>query len=395
MPELEQQLQRLAAAVLDDVEPVTAEEAAGRGGRRSPHRLALVALGVAAAVALVAAVLAVRDDTHTVDTVGPGGGRTISWADLLALVPDTPETRSSLRIGDPARYLELAGRPPLGPAASDEDLGELPLSTPLFQHEPADLRAELGFDARAVDQVVLAGRPPTRTEILRGRFDREAMAAAVAADPVWSPLLEERVYAGVEFWSWGADYELNAVFSPLRGPGESARLALVDDVAVWAGGDPELEAVLDAVAGRTGSLADDPDHVLAAEEADRRSMVEGEFWVRADVLAQRAQGPGMTSCVPSPCPPDPEPLPEEHVPLVQLSGSAVAPGGGDLPVAVLVYPDEEAATAATDPVRRALDARGEHMAGQDPDVPVDEDVAFEVVGRALVVVGSTHLFFPL
>lgn len=386
MPELEQQLQRLAAAVLDDVEPVTAGEVAGRAGRRSPNRLALVAIGVAAAVALVAAVLAVRDDTHTVDTVGPGGGRTVSWADLLALVPDTPESRPSLRITDLARYRELSG------AEAGAGLSSL-LGGDLYGNPPAEIRAELGFDASAVDQFVQWGRPPEGVTVTRGRVDRAAVARAVAADPLWSPLLEERSYEGVDFWSWGADYELNAVFSPLRGPGQSARLALVGDLVLWTYGDPELEASIDAAAGRASTLADDDDLRLAAEHADAAAMVTGDVWTRDELLQ------AQESCVPAPC--TGPSVPEEHLPVVLLSGLTVEPGEvPDEPrdeawrgVTVLVYEDEDAANAAVEPLQRFDAERRADMADDEPRPPAGT-TSLEVVGR-VVVAESSFLFPPL
>jgi hypothetical protein len=382
MPDLEQQLQRFATAVLDDVEPVTVAEVAGM--RRRRPGLVVVAVGVAAAVALVAAVLVVRrQDTEELNLVGPGS--TTGWVGALAAVPDTPETRSSIiRLEDIGRARALTGRPVLGPEASDDQVaGEEFLllggnSTSFFLNSvPAELRAELGFDSREADQVLEWGNPPGRMTVLRGRFDRAAIATAVETDRYWSGLLEEREYGGVSFWSWGADYALNTVFSPIRGAGNSARLALVDDRVLWTAGDPELEATIDALYRRRPSLADDPDWRLAAEVADERSLVAGRF-------TGREVPHGL--CMPAPC--DPPPLPEAAAPIVSVSGWTTRAEGGNRFVVILVYPSEAEAEAAVDPVRRTMEEMRE--AFQTPPA----DPTFEVDGRVLVVDDSGMLLPP-
>lgn len=370
MPDLEAQLRSFADAVLADVEPVTAGEVAGRRPGRS--RLLVAAVGVAAAVALVAAVLAARDDTQTVDTVGPAGSD--SLVQLLGLVPETLG-HDRLRIDDLARA-RAAGLDP-GSVGGNE----------LFSHSATEIRAELGFDHEVVDQVVGLGLPPNRVTVARGRFDRAAIAAAVAADPIWSPLLEERTYEGVTFWSWGEDYSLNDRFSGLRGPGQSARLALVDDVVVWAWGDPELEAVLDAMAGRVPTLADDPDFRFAAEQADRFGLTDGSFSTRERMVQGRRDAESSdVSCSPSPCPEPVTPLPEEHLPLLAVDG--VADDGARRGVAVLVYADEPSADAALDDVQRVADHYWQRASTADdlpPGMPPLVEPTVRVDGRAVVV----------
>lgn len=390
MPDLDQQLRRFAAALLDDVDPVTVEDVVGRGRRRRPG-LVVVAVGVAAAVALVAAVIVVRrDDTQELNLVGPGGTR--SWVALLAAVPDTPGARSSeVRVLDAERARLIAGRPPLGPDASDAAVAaELRiLGTPgsyseVLGNAPSDVRAEIGFDVREVDQAVGWGAPPGRVTVVRGRIDRDTVQSAVEADPYWSSMLEEREYEGVPFWSWGEDYGLNTVFSPLRGPGQSARLALVDELAVWTHGDPELEATLDTVAGRSPSLADDPDYRAAAELADRLALVSATIRPRSQLLGTQRLPEGS----------GPEEVPDSALPLVLLHGHTMV-DGTHMSFAALVYASQEDAEAALPHVERfEAEVRAENeasaAAGGEEVTPVDPEFAVE--GRVLVVTDGGYLF---
>ncbi|HEX9995326.1 MAG TPA: hypothetical protein VGB14_20560 [Acidimicrobiales bacterium] len=394
MPDLDQQLRRFADAVLAGVEPVTVDEAAGRHARRRPP-LVLVAVGVAAAVALVAAVLVLRRDRgEELNLVGPGGAT--SWVALLERVPDTPNTRSGhISVTDPERGRLLAGRPPTGPDASDREvMADFEAATgsstgfgDLLGHPPSEVRAEIGLDLREVDQGVVAGTPPHRFTVLRGRFDPAAVRTAVQTDPYWSSMVQAREHEGVPFWSWGEDYDLNAIFSPIRGPGNSARLALVDDLAVWTAGDPELVATLDAVAGRGPSLADDPAYRAAAEQADRHALVEATIFDATALHEMREQEALPGGDVP-------EPVPDRAVPLVLLHGSTRVAGANQY-VTVLVYPTEDAAEAALPDVRRyeaEVRARGEAQAMTGGEDVPQQDPVFTVDGRVLVVTDGAWLF---
>lgn len=388
MPDLELDLRRYAAAVIDGVEPVAPAAVVGRE-RPASRRRTLVVAGLAALAAVVVAVVAVvawrRDEPQHVDAVGVAHDAEVSWVELFRLVPDTPDVRrGDVHVADAARARAEKGMtppPPSAPTAQvDAEIDYLfrrALRTRwlITTAHAADVhRAELGIDAREADQAISWGVPPEEVTVARGSFDPDAIEAAVMDDPVWSPVLSHREVEGGRMWSWGDDFELTDRMSPLRGSGRSARLAVVGDVAVWAAGDPSLDEALGALDDRLPDLADDPHVRLLAEEADRRMLVTATLRTKEGVLASHVQPDG--ECHPDPC--QAPHLDDRHLPEALLAGR----DSGE-PVVLFAYADAAAAAAAVEPVR-ALDEelrRLTRTGGEPPTITVE--------GRLLVLTGAT------
>lgn len=196
------------------------------------------------------------------------------WLDLLALVPDTAANRGFLLANDYAAAREAYGvdLPPddadldvvreyvlglIGPGRNG-GLSPSDLSGMGTRIDPGAWLLELGFSPVQVDADVLAGSPPEQVIALLGRFDPAAVEAAVTSDPEWSDLLEREEYQGVPYYSWGEDLKIDVKrVTATRRLGESIRVAVDDGSYRWAKTTAGIEALIDAGAGRAGSLADD------------------------------------------------------------------------------------------------------------------------------------------
>ncbi len=213
------------------------------------------------------------------------------WLELLALVPDTSDSRSCTVMNDYARFRAAFDIPLPGPNAGEDSLFQYYRQL-LFDEEgkargiaPADImgftrfpppvtetRTELGFSIADVDQDIWAGELGLAVEplqVLRGRFDQEAIDQAVHTDPLFSDLLERASYGGVDYYAWGADFEVYSDrASPVRPLGRGHRAALRGDYLYWSLTTEGLEAMLGASVGERGSLADLDDFRLLARGLD-------------------------------------------------------------------------------------------------------------------------------
>ena len=226
----------------------TALPGRSRGGR---SRSALWSLG-ALALGLCACTAAAKQVGTTAPvTVRPVGASvrlaqpvasTGVYVTLLGLIPDTPATRHEVTISNYARLRDSFGiAPPADPAdrAQREAYFTQLVAThargffPTFLSElgaegvQTNLAAYLGY--RRVDQDVSAGAPPSMFTAIRGSFDPDAAAAALAACAECPPP-QTAQYDGVTYYSWGDDFAVD-LQSALKPPafdrlGRGGRIAV-------------------------------------------------------------------------------------------------------------------------------------------------------------------------
>jgi hypothetical protein len=102
-----------------------------------------------------------------------------------------------------------------------------------------------------------------------GQFDSETVDKAVHADPVWSDVLETVSHNGVDYYSWGEDFQQDYQRSTdLRQLGVGYRLALYEDLLFWCAWTEGAEGMIDAAAGSVPSLADRADYGPIARAFD-------------------------------------------------------------------------------------------------------------------------------
>lgn len=292
-------LRDLLVAHVDDgaaTDAVWAEIVRGAGARRAARtRRRAVAVALLAAAAVLVAVLVVRIDaardegaqvvtepepvTDPTDGTEPG-----SWVRLLAHVPDVDVEDQVVSVFDLARARRDAGIEVLPPNPSEAEWSEHSMGT--FGHPdiltyafgtgvaPEELRAELGISPEQFDQVVTYNpRPGLNRYVALGRFDPDAIAAAVAADPQWSPMLEVREHRGVTYYRWGDDLRLYRK-SPARVLGNGGRLVVGDGWVSWTLTDAEAEATIDTSIDPAVSLATVGPLRSSAEDADALGLTQ-------------------------------------------------------------------------------------------------------------------------
>jgi hypothetical protein len=228
-----------------------------------------------------------RGNAHTEDPADGDPGRADGWVGLLAMLPDAPEARRDVRLNDheaAAAARERIRGPdtdldPRHPGSDTIAIGS-ELSGAHAGPDRADAwRDELGFDPADVAADATAGRPPEVYEVLRGRLDAAAVDDAVRRDPLWSDELEVTAHRDVTVYRWGDDHAQDLErTSPVRRIGQSARMALLDDVLLWATWTDGIEVMIDLAHGDGASLADDEQVasvVAAMEDAGAFSVVAG------------------------------------------------------------------------------------------------------------------------
>jgi hypothetical protein len=211
------------------------------------------------------------------------------WLDLLSQVPDTSQARAATVMNDYARFRAAFGVPLPDPTAGESALFDY-YRRLLFDKEgrasglaPADItgvtefpplldetRAQLGFSIADVDQDVWVGWEDGEHpfQVLRGRFDRQAIDQAVHADPASAGLLEAVSHTGVDYYRWAANSDADgAGTAKSLGPGHE--LASRGDYLYWSGAENGVETMIDAGLGVGGSLADVEGFRLLAQELDQ------------------------------------------------------------------------------------------------------------------------------
>lgn len=234
-------------------------------------------------------------DGPPLDSSGPigdwSGAEAASWVRLLASIPETANTRyAAITIIDLARAAERLDIDRPGARASDaavvDYLGDLAAQAGIVPAGPfgafgrsayADqIRTELGFDHRNIDQIVSAGTGARELTVARGSWDLESIQSAVTSDLTWSTLLTTDVDGPATVHRWGIDFDLDlSRFSPTRPAGHHRRLAIADDQLLWARYDDGISDAVDAIEGITRSLADVDDLVALAAIADEEQLFTG------------------------------------------------------------------------------------------------------------------------
>lgn len=235
----------------------------------------------------VSLILAFVLGTHACGGNGESGTAS-RWIDLLGQIPDTTETRHYVVMNDYARVREAFDiKLPKQDASETKLLAYLQqvmreeaepyprlrlFPAPIFATGPVPsppldgMMEDLGFTIASVDQDVRAGAEPVVFQVLRGRFDEEAVDRAVRNDPAFSDILEEASHLGVDYYVWGEDFAGDPEdASAGRPPGVGHRLAIHGEYVYWAASIDGLEAIIEAGAGQKPSLADDEAYRLLAE----------------------------------------------------------------------------------------------------------------------------------
>ena len=206
------------------------------------------------------------------------------FSDLLAGIPDTPDTRQSVIINDYAAVRGLLGLSPAGPDAvfpvliqyaidhigsREQNPDVIPTYTaegPFISGMGRDAfelsrsrREYLAFDGRNVDLSVEAGVVPFLLEVAHGRFDPAATAQALEACSECPPP-DIVTHNNVTFYSWGEDGQGN--LRGRNGPpafdhlGRGGRIAVTSDYVYRTVETPGMKALIDSRAGDGPTLAD-------------------------------------------------------------------------------------------------------------------------------------------
>ena len=235
---------------------------------------------------------------------GPG-----TFATLLALIPDTEDTRHVIWISDYARVRELFDielpadqadddlqdykRQILGfPGRSGErkdtgvSMGPFISGFKLHAIQTLERRDYLAFDARNVDQSIMTNSPEETTaravfEVVKGRFDAGATGRAIDRCSDCPPPLREE-YQGIEFYVWGEDLAVDSRkrFTPPAFDvyGRGGRIAVLDGYVLRTVETPGMKSLIDTHLSQRRSLADNPDMLLAAKAMDDQGPMPASLW---------------------------------------------------------------------------------------------------------------------
>ena len=225
--------------------------------------------------------------TGSRDTPAPSS----AYEELLALIPNTPDTRSMVFLNDYVLLRKAANVALPGPNANEEalhnylgalvttslergvmGLGEAPYISGYSPRNRQFLTTNqgapgigphLGFDLRDVDQSAVAGMPPGQLGVMLGNFDPAATDAALkncaASVPDCEPPIPQS-HAGVTFYSWGEDLraDLRRQYSlpAFDRFGRGSRIAVREDHVFYTVEPPGMKALIEANLDRRTSLLD-------------------------------------------------------------------------------------------------------------------------------------------
>lgn len=220
-------------------------------------------------------------------TLAPADSTTLEA--VLAAVPDTPETRASLRFDDFEAVRDQFGIEAPGPDADRSAVVDylMDLMSPMGDGaygagfvarenwlfgmhnylNGSETFPYVALDQRNADQNVVAGNGQSALEITLGRFDPE-MTETALNECDECPGHETAEHSGETFYSWGEDFGgslRNRMAPPVFDQlGRGGRLWVTEDIAVRTLYTEGMENVIDARHGNMPSLADDDDFALAA-----------------------------------------------------------------------------------------------------------------------------------
>ena len=215
------------------------------------------------------------------------------YEELLALIPDTPDTRSWVILADYVLLHKALGIVRPGPGGNQESLeiyfesfittlaearlhwGDAPFisgyNREAIQILGTGMSEYLAFDARNVDQSAVAGMPPGQLGVMLGDFDPTATDAALencaASVPDCEPPLRQS-HEGTNLYSWGEEgQDFTRILAPPAYDrlGRGGRIAVQDSHVFYTVETPGMEGLIEASLGRRASLLDVPSFRLLAE----------------------------------------------------------------------------------------------------------------------------------
>jgi hypothetical protein len=240
-----------------------------------------------------------------------------AYESLLALIPDTAETRRGVTMTNYVRGRELIGvdlpSDPNNEAALDAYLAEFakqsvgskdvrPFGGQVFiggydQYGRLVIRpSSIGYGAAHVDGEAFAGAPPRAYQAVIGRFNPDASKSAIdSCDACPAPSVQQ--HQGTTFYAWGNDFEQN-LRSRLTAPafdflGRGGRMVFSDGFVLRAEWTDGIKAMIDASRGEA-SLGKNSDYVAMARELDAMGAYTAHL---SDQVQSRAIGlpPGIPS----------------------------------------------------------------------------------------------------
>lgn len=351
---------------------------------------------------------------------------------LLALVPDTPDSRRAVRMNDIRGAAIAQGIALPGPDATPEEIVQFKQDVAFGTVRPAefimqpgdgwisgyqrdygpvanDTKATLGFDARDIEASVLMGEanqpPQPLSEIVLGQFDG-ALAIELMAACGECPPHRVASYEGQDYFTWdGPDaWSLrNAQLPPsFDALGRAGHIVVSDEYVARSFEIPDLEEIIATASGSTGNLLSDGAYravarSLSAGGAVSALITDQSFDVETVILAlggedvfenQEESGqlePGTTDRIRAGV--------SESGPLEPFSVLGVGLGrdeAGAFALVGLAYADTETAAEA------ALQLRARMEVGKYPDLKGDGEAdtflervsEFEITSAGDVVLGK-------
>ena len=221
-----------------------------------------------------------RTPDNTIGLLGQG-----TFVNLLELIPATRGGRIFVSVNDYRRARDAHNIKAPGDDASNEDLEEyvgalsqtgMALGPWIsgftnFALSQLEHREHLGFDVGDMDQSIRSGYPPNVVEAATGRFDPKTTKSSLGRCTE-CPEPEIHEHLGIEFYSWGADYQPN-ISKSLQPPafdhlGIGGRIALLDSHVFRTQATEAMRTLISTYVEQGDLLADDADLALAARELD-------------------------------------------------------------------------------------------------------------------------------
>ena len=258
------------------------------------------------------------------EDIGPGGSNEaagqannsmdrLSFIDLMELIPLPPDGGNweYVYLNDYERMREAHGIQVPDKDATSADLKEylgrvfeetgttggpwLSGYDPRAREVPEE-REYLRIDIGNVDHSIWAEDLPRTLEAMTGRFDAEAAGRWLAACAE-CPEPEILEHGGIEFYSWGEDFEMDLTrrlqppaFDPL---GRGGRIAVLDSLVFRTIETEGMRYLIDVYLDNRESLADDPDLALAAGMLDALGVYSGLLLGHVELL----EGPSLCDLV--------------------------------------------------------------------------------------------------